>query len=241
MRMRKVPVKRLLAQLKPWKEKYPKRNPNLTGKPWLDQVQYPIRNQYLRQRYQALMQEKGEARYGFLIIAQCNYTSKNPPKKIAGLTERLVMQRVTNSMFPLENTRFAPMRPLLTGSTNIIHRAEGRDDEENFLDDLRFALDLDPTYLQLFPAGALIQGTIVGHNDLIRLSKFKNMDEVRSQLVSTLQNPLHQVVRTLSFPQNQLIKALDFQAKALQASIPPESDATATATAAPVEVLKSPA
>ncbi|MBM4409055.1 MAG: 50S ribosomal protein L10 [Chloroflexi bacterium] len=115
---------------------------------------------------------------------------------------------VKNSLFAraAEKSGRGAMRPMLTGPTAV---AYGSIDEVELA---RTVVEETRTYRALKIVGGFVGGSVVQGDEVTALSQLPGRQQLRAEIVGSLQAPLGQLVATLQAPLGNLVRVLQARA-----------------------------
>jgi ribosomal protein L10 len=141
------------------------------------------------------------------------------------LRNKVHLTMVKAAVLPLEGTRYAGLRGMVSGGPIVLaYPLETRNKEEFLLEDIRLLLDQDPSNRTIMTLGGIVQGQLVGPTLLHRLKNLESIDVVRSELISLLQTTPRQIIQTMGAPTSQLVKVLQHRAQTTETTPTPDKD-----------------
>lgn len=188
---------------------------------------YPPIKRYQRQKMKEMFEASDNI---FFLCFQHNMTVKDINSFDAKIREqtggRVVFKSIIRNALcrvVVDNDfdgRYSSLSPIFHGPTSVVYGTCS----ENMFADMRTTLNLGKDVVMM---GGLVNGVVVDHEQLEAVKGIESLVHLRSELIQSLQQPVHNLVRTLKFPTNGLVKVLDFKAKPADSEASSEAEAEA--------------
>ncbi|KAF7727493.1 hypothetical protein EC973_007471 [Apophysomyces ossiformis] len=168
---------------------------------------HPPRRTYLHQQYESLINDNR-----VLFVFQHNNLSvkeftqlRQELSLVEGPSKLTVLRSgVFNSV--LRSTKFANLEPLITGPTCVLSTNANDAEHPQLLKKVTEVLNKNKKLVLL---GGKIDNTLLNQTDVNNIVQLPGLDQLRAELLGTIQAPPRQLLRLLESPASQLHSVLD--------------------------------
>ncbi|KAG0180681.1 YmL10 [Apophysomyces sp. BC1034] len=168
---------------------------------------HPPRRTYLRQQYQSIISDN---RVVFVFqhnnLSVKEFTQLRQELSLVEGPAKLTVLRSGVFCSVLRDTKFANLEPLVTGPTCVLS-TNAKDDEYPQL--LKKVTDVLNKNKKLMLLGGKMDNTLLNQADVLKVVQLPGLDNVRAELLGTIEAPARQILRVLESPATQLHSVLD--------------------------------